>query len=84
MAKYCFGVDVGGTTVKIGILTLDGEFVDKWEIKTNTDDFGKNILGDICDAMTAKMAELKLGPDDIQGIGIGLPGPVLKDGTVLQ
>ncbi len=84
MAKYCFGVDVGGTTVKIGILTLDGEFVDKWEIKTNTEDFGKNILNDICDAMMAKMAELSIGPDDIKGIGIGLPGPVLKDGTVLQ
>lgn len=84
MAKYCFGVDVGGTTVKIGILNLEGEFVDKWEIKTNTEDFGKNILGDICDAMTAKMAELGIGPDDIKGIGIGLPGPVLKDGTVLQ
>ena len=34
--KYCFGVDVGGTTVKIGLFQADGVLVDKWEIKTRT------------------------------------------------
>ena len=36
MMKYCFGVDVGGTTVKLGLFTVEGELLDKWEIKTYT------------------------------------------------
>ena len=48
MKKYCFGVDVGGTTIKIGFLYTDGTMLDKWEIKTNTENFGETILSDIC------------------------------------
>ena len=44
MAKYVFGVDVGGTTVKMGLFTVEGELLDKWEIKTRTEDGGKNVL----------------------------------------
>ena len=47
MAKYVFGVDIGGTTVKIGIFTDDGKLLDKWEIPTRTDEGGKYILSDI-------------------------------------
>lgn len=84
MKKYCFGVDVGGTSIKIGLFQTEGALLDKWEIKTRTEDFGKNILGDLCDSLDAKIVEKKISLDDIAGIGIGLPGPVLDDGTVLQ
>ena len=84
MKKYCFGVDVGGTTIKIGFLDTDGTMLDKWEIKTNTENFGKTILSDICESLENKIIKEKISLDDIQGIGIGLPGPVLADGTVLQ
>jgi glucokinase len=84
MKKYCFGVDVGGTTVKIGLFETVGNLIDKWEIKTRTENFGENILGDICDSMDAKLVEKGISLDDIEGVGIGLPGPVLEDGTVLQ
>lgn len=84
MKEYCFGIDVGGTTVKIGLFKTEGILVDKWEIPTVTDNFGEGILGDICDSLDAKLVEKEIGLDEIQGLGIGLPGPVLDDGTVLQ
>lgn len=84
MKKYCFGVDVGGTTVKIGLFETEGILIDKWEIKTRTENFGENILGDICDSLDAKLVEKGISLDEIEGVGIGLPGPVLDDGTVLQ
>lgn len=82
--KYCFGVDVGGTTIKIGFFKTNGELLDKWEVRTRTENFGENVLADICEALEAKLIKEKIGLDEILGIGIGLPGPVLSDGTVLQ
>ena len=84
MKNYCFGIDVGGTTVKLGLFSTAGELLDKWEITTRTDNFGENILSDICEAMEAKLAEKEISLDDIEGVGIGLPGPITNDGTVLQ
>ena len=44
--KYCFGADVGGTTIKLGLFTVDGEILDKWEIITRTENEGESILQD--------------------------------------
>ncbi len=84
MKQYCFGIDVGGTTVKMGLFNTDGTLLDKWEIATRTENFGEKILGDICDSLSAKIVQKEIGLDEIEGLGIGLPGPVLDDGTVLQ
>ena len=84
MKNYCFGIDVGGTTVKLGLFSTAGELLDKWEITIRTENFGENILSDICEAMEAKLAEKEISLDDIEGVGIGLPGPITNDGTVLQ
>ncbi len=84
MANYVFGVDIGGTTVKIGLFTIQGELLDKWEITTRTDEGGRFILGDIAASVKAKAAEKAIADDDIAGIGMGVPGPVKEDGTVLK
>ena len=84
MKNYCFGIDVGGTTVKLGLFSTAGELLDKWEITTRTENFGENILSDICEALEARLAEKEISLDDIEGVGIGLPGPITNDGTVLQ
>lgn len=84
MKKYCFGIDVGGTTVKIGLFKIEGVLLEKWEIPTRTENSGENILRDICEALENKLQEKEIGLDEIEGIGIGLPGPILDDGTVLQ
>ncbi len=82
MKKYCFGVDVGGTSIKIGLFTVKGELLDKWEIKTRKENSGARILEDIAQSIRKKMDERSLCADDISGVGMGVPGPVLEDGTV--
>jgi len=62
--KYCFGVDIGGTTVKLGLFTTDGEIVDKWEIKTRTENQGEAVLPDIAEALKEKLEEKKIGRDE--------------------
>lgn len=82
MANYVFGVDVGGTSVKMGLFDKNGNVLDKWEIPTRTADSGKNILPDIAASIKEKMAEKSLAKEDVAGVGIGVPGPVEKSGVV--
>lgn len=82
MANYCFGIDVGGTTVKCGLFTVTGELADKWEIKTRRENNGENILPDIAKSVLDKLQEKGIEKDDVVGVGIGLPGPVKGDGTI--
>ncbi len=84
MKKYGFGVDIGGTTCKIGFFETDGALLDKWEIKTNTENGGASILDDVTNSINDKLAKENISRDDVQGIGVGVPGPVTADGTVLQ
>lgn len=82
MASHVFGVDVGGTTIKLGLFDINGNVVDKWEIPTKTENGGKNILPDIAGAVHAKMSEKGLTKEDIAGVGVGVPGPVDGNGVV--
>jgi len=84
MENYVFGIDVGGTTVKCGLFTAEGTVVDKWEIKTNKENGGASILGDIAAAIEEKLTEKKIDKAQVLGVGIGVPGPVKGDGTVLN
>ena len=82
MAKYSFGVDLGGTSVKLGFFDTEGNVLDKWEIKTRTENGGVNILPDIAEAIKSKMAEKSVAKEDVVGVGIGVPGPVDSKGIV--
>ena len=82
MKKYCFGVDLGGTTVKIGFFDAAGKMLDKWEIPTRTEDGGSMILSDIADAVLDKCKAEEITPDAVCGIGIGVPGPVIGESIV--
>lgn len=84
MSKYVFGVDIGGTTVKMGFLDESGNIIDKWEIKTRSEDGGKNILPDVAKAINDKLAEKNISKDDVLGVGVGVPGPVDGNGTIHQ
>ena len=81
-AKYCFGIDVGGTTIKCGLFNVEGEILEKWEILTRTEDNGAYILPDVADAVLDKMRDEKIKKTDVAGIGIGIPGPVDEEGCV--
>lgn len=82
MKKYCFGIDVGGTTVKCGLFDVEGNVLDKWEIKTYTENNGEKILPDVAQTVLDKIAEKGIEKEEVAGIGIGVPGPVKNDGTV--
>ncbi len=84
MAKYCFGVDLGGTTVKLGFFSNDGKILDKWEIPTRKENDGGYILSDISVSIKQKMVDAGIDPKDVAGVGIGVPGPVTADGIVKQ
>ena len=81
MATYYIGVDVGGTTIKMGLFSDTGELLEKWEIPTRLDNHGENILPDVVESMEQKRAERG---GNIRGISEGIPGPVTDDGVVLK
>ena len=82
MAKYVFGVDVGGTSVKMGLFDIEGNVLEKWEIPTRTENCGEKILSDIAASIQEKMAQKSIAREDVEGVGIGVPGPVEKNGIV--
>ena len=82
MKPYAFGVDIGGTTVKIGLFETEGNLLEKWEIPTRTEEDGRQIIPDIAEAVNEKMKARGMAPEDVQGIGIGVPGPVLNESIV--
>lgn len=82
MGNYCFGIDVGGTSVKCGLFMVEGTVLDKWELPTHKEEGGSHILLDIAESVQKKMEEKDLTKEDIQGIGIGVPGPVDENGCV--
>lgn len=81
---YCFGVDIGGTTVKMGFFDEEGNLLDKWEIVTRRENHGCNILPDVASAIEKKLEERSVKKEDVVGIGVGVPAPVTNGGIVKQ
>lgn len=79
MKQYIFGIDLGGTTVKLGLFDEEGTLLDKWEIVTRSENGGEHILPDIVDALKTKMVEKSIAVEEVKGAGLGVPGAVLED-----
>ncbi|MCR4778086.1 MAG: ROK family glucokinase [Lachnospiraceae bacterium] len=84
MGKVCFGADVGGTSVKLGLFDETGALLDKWEIPSRKEKGQTPVLDDVAASVLSKITEKGLNKDDVIGIGIDVPGPVLSDGTVIE
>jgi len=85
MAEYCIGIDIGATSIKMGLFETSGKLLNKWEIDTNKEDNGRYILSEIVSSLNHQLGlqdELKIEHSNIKGIGIGIPGPVTGDGNV--
>ena len=80
--KYGFGIDLGGTTVKIAYFDETGNMLEKWEIPTVTTDGGKQILPDIAASIRSFLDAHQINETEILGLGIGVPGPVNAKGVV--
>lgn len=82
MSKYAFGIDIGGTTVKIGLFRTDGTIEKSWEIPTRKDMGGSLILPDIAEAIEQECRSRHIKKSEISGIGFGVPGPVMDEHIV--
>ncbi len=80
--KYGFGIDLGGTTVKLAFFNTEGILLDKWEIPTVTENNGLQILPDIARSIENYLTSHFIAKEAIIGIGIGVPGPVDRNGVV--
>ena len=83
MKKYSLGIDIGGTTVKLGLFDLDGKLLYKWEIETRKIENGRYILSDIAKSIDEILEDKKINKDEVIGVGVGVPGPVKEDKIVL-
>ena len=68
--QYGFGVDIGGTTIKIGLFSVDGDLMEKY------------ILTEIADFINRTIETKGIEKSDVMGVGLGVPGPVNKNGFV--
>lgn len=84
MGRYCIGVDIGGTSVKLGLFTTEGELLEKWEIPTRTEHDGAEIIKDVADSIENQMEERRMERSELVGVGMGVPGPTMADGHVLK
>lgn len=84
MKQYGFGVDIGGTTCKLGMFSVEGELLEKWEIPTVTEHGGADILEHVALAIEGKMAQRAISPEMVLGIGLDTPGVIEKNGVVKQ
>ena len=82
MKEYAFGIDLGGTTAKIGLFKTTGELLEKWEVPTDTSNAGEHILKNLAAAVQGKMQEKGLAAEQVEGVGVGVPGPVLDSRIV--
>ncbi len=83
MKKYGFGVDIGGTTIKMSLFEMSGHMVDKWEIPTNTENHGASILDDVAAVIEGRLVQEGISKEEVEGIGIGVPGPVVHNSVVM-
>ncbi|GIN73570.1 glucokinase [Bacillus sp. J14TS2] len=84
MKEMLAGIDIGGTTIKLALISKAGEILTKWEIPTDKTDGGKGIFNDIKNAITEKLAELQIPYEALKAAGVGAPGPVDTEKGILD
>lgn len=82
MEKYIFGVDIGGTAIKLGLFLEEGKLLEKWQIPTRTLQEGTYVLPDAVSSIKDAMEKHGISERQVEGIGIGVPGPVDENSTV--
>ncbi|MGX7108254.1 ROK family glucokinase [Facklamia miroungae] len=80
--KKIIAIDLGGTSVKIAIVSQQGQIIEKWSLPTMSQQKGQLIVPTIIEAIISKLEERKERVEDYLGIGMGSPGTILKDGSV--
>lgn len=82
--KVLFGVDIGGTAIKFGIFDIEGTLHKDWEIPTDRSEQGAHIIEQIALSIESVIQKVGMEYSQIAGIGLGVPGPVLESGIVVN
>lgn len=82
--KQIYGVDVGGTSVKLGLFDTEGILLEKWSIPTRVGENGKYLLDDVAQSILQKSVAAGGSPADILAVGMGVPGPIRRSGYVFK
>lgn len=80
--RYGFGVDIGGTTVKIAWYEENGKMLQEWEIPTVRENNGARILPDVAASLNDFLDKNGVDRRSVIGIGVGVPGPVNSKSVV--
>ncbi len=83
MDKIVLGLDIGGTSVKIGFITRKGEILKKWEIPTNRKEHGKYIVEEIWQSVLKNLNSINLDQQSIYSIGAGAPGFIDRNSGII-
>ncbi|QKS73213.1 ROK family glucokinase [Paenalkalicoccus suaedae] len=79
------GIDVGGTTVKLAFINLNGDIMTKWEIHTNRQEAGRYIVEDLATSVLEKAKEEQIDMSRVLACGVGAPGFIDVDhGVILE
>lgn len=84
MKPYAIGIDIGGTAIKLGLFQTDGTLLEKWQLPTRTEENGKYVLTDALSSIWGVLTHRNISWSEVEGAGMGVPGPVDDEGTVLR
>lgn len=82
--KVAVGVDLGGTTFAVGILTPEGELLEHQSYDTPRSRDEPMALSAVTAAVGGIMEQATVKPDQILGVGVGIPGPVDPEAGVIK
>lgn len=84
MTKRYVGIDLGGTNLKLGLVSAEGEILDRLSTATEADRGPDHVLERMAQAVRDLCKQAGIDTGDVAGVGVGAPGPLdSKNGIVL-
>ncbi|WP_066190847.1 ROK family glucokinase [Gracilibacillus timonensis] len=74
MKNIIIAIDIGGTTVKIGVISHFGQIIKKWEVNSDKSNNSIHIIDNVWDSILKQLSKMNMEQDNVIGIGIGAPG----------
>ena len=81
--KYCIGIDLGGTFIKVGLLDANRRLVGTLQLPTPSAGGGRAVVDQIVTGARQIMDSENISPDSVSGVGIGAPGPLDHTGGIV-
>ena len=82
--KYAIGVDLGGSSIKLGIVSNSGRIIKKVTVRTEAEKGKKQVIENIKSGIIELISSKKRSDYKIEGIGIGCPGVVTPGKGIVE